>query len=537
MTTNTTLPLVVIVKWESCAVCLIKKRKDMTWNQNVGISAVQATPPSTQNTKGRRQSSWGPIIAALIFVIAIIGLAIIWSNHGTPWSNCRGYKEIAGIDKSLSVKKQIACLEQTDVTYGMYSFFNLLFTHLLLLSLLFLIISGCIALCMRIRKKSHSPFAERTLNQNLARFFGSIPMGIITLFIGIRSAVDFSPHATCLGNPWNPKITSPKNNYKFFASCLPKASYTKPIAYQGIQFFFVLLACAGAIMTAYGVVRLYKKHHATAAVQTVNQTQAQANDNSQTPNSASSLQSANQQIVNGAQQSQEAQSSTADAGWYQSPDGTLRYWDGTKWLNIPAPAGAQKTIQHTHHAARKNNALTWIQRLFLPFDATPAGFSGEKKAAVWSISSIVVLALIVSTTAIRIGATQPHISAEMKSARSGVEAVEAAERAEEAREEKEKEEKAAEELKKTVRQYEVKQLEDAIKKMADQDVSDGVLDGPILSTQCSPANGSSEDDDTSTEYSCIAVTKKNNDGTVSGYAFHGLINWDSGEMTYGLGRN
>ncbi|MFZ9728902.1 MAG: DUF2510 domain-containing protein, partial [Candidatus Nanopelagicaceae bacterium] len=36
----------------------------------------------------------------------------------------------------------------------------------------------------------------------------------------------------------------------------------------------------------------------------------------------------------------------APAGWYPDPeDGTLRYFDGEKWLDIPAPSNVKKTLK------------------------------------------------------------------------------------------------------------------------------------------------------------------------------------------------
>lgn len=83
----------------------------------------------------------------------------------------------------------------------------------------------------------------------------------------------------------------------------------------------------------------------------------------------------------------------------------------------------------------------------------------------------------------------------------------------------------------------VKQMEQSITKDARKDVASGVLDGPILYSTCDPLGGGSTDDLTAltTTFSCLAVNKKNNDGTVSGYSFHATQNWTTGSYSWGLG--
>jgi hypothetical protein len=83
----------------------------------------------------------------------------------------------------------------------------------------------------------------------------------------------------------------------------------------------------------------------------------------------------------------------------------------------------------------------------------------------------------------------------------------------------------------------VKQMEQSITKDARKDVGSGLLDGPIYYTSCNPLGGGSTDDLTAitTTFSCIAVTKKNSDGTASGYAYHATENWSEGSYSWGLG--
>jgi hypothetical protein len=97
--------------------------------------------------------------------------------------------------------------------------------------------------------------------------------------------------------------------------------------------------------------------------------------------------------------------------------------------------------------------------------------------------------------------------------------------------------RAADNAERQDRHAAVKQMEQSITKDARKDVASGVLDGPILYSTCDPLGGGSTDDLTAltTTFSCLAVNKKNNDGTVSGYSFHATQNWTTGSYSWGLG--
>lgn len=83
----------------------------------------------------------------------------------------------------------------------------------------------------------------------------------------------------------------------------------------------------------------------------------------------------------------------------------------------------------------------------------------------------------------------------------------------------------------------VKEMQKSITKDAKDKVSDGILDGPILYSSCDPLGGGSTDDLTAitTTFSCLAVNKENNDGTVSGYSFSATMNWTQGSYSWRLG--
>jgi hypothetical protein len=96
---------------------------------------------------------------------------------------------------------------------------------------------------------------------------------------------------------------------------------------------------------------------------------------------------------------------------------------------------------------------------------------------------------------------------------------------------------AADKLERANRADLVKQLEKSVTKDAEKDVNDGLLTGPILRTQCDPAGGSNPDDlgVKTADFTCLAVTKENVDGTSSGYRFSATINYDELNYTWHLG--
>jgi hypothetical protein len=78
-----------------------------------------------------------------------------------------------------------------------------------------------------------------------------------------------------------------------------------------------------------------------------------------------------------------------------------------------------------------------------------------------------------------------------------------------------------------------------VTKDAKKDVADGVLDGPILRTECTPVGGGNSDPLAAHtgNWSCLAVTKDDlSSGTSEGYAFSATVNYDDGSYTWHLGR-
>jgi hypothetical protein len=125
--------------------------------------------------------------------------------------------------------------------------------------------------------------------------------------------------------------------------------------------------------------------------------------------------------------------------------------------------------------------------------------------------------------------------------------VEADRRAEERREEQEQQdeqdaqevEEEADKLQATLRTATVKELEQAITKDARSRVAEGIVDGPIMRTECTPEPGEDPEDPSVTRasYSCIAVNEENlAEGTLRGPAFSGTIDFDKGSFTWHLGQ-
>ena len=81
-------------------------------------------------------------------------------------------------------------------------------------------------------------------------------------------------------------------------------------------------------------------------------------------------------------------------------------------------------------------------------------------------------------------------------------------------------------------------IEASVKTMAEKDVAESLLDGPILSVKCSPIGSGSTNDLTqlTSVFECFAANKDNGDGSQSGYTFHANMNWSDGTYTYGFGK-
>ena len=81
----------------------------------------------------------------------------------------------------------------------------------------------------------------------------------------------------------------------------------------------------------------------------------------------------------------------------------------------------------------------------------------------------------------------------------------------------------------------VDSLQASVTKDAKKDVNDGILDGPIKHTECTPTNGASDLLKASNTFSCTAVTTVDSDGTERGYAFAAMVDWSGEKYSWHLG--
>lgn len=161
------------------------------------------------------------------------------------------------------------------------------------------------------------------------------------------------------------------------------------------------------------------------------------------------------------------------------------------------------------------------------FESRKPRLTGKRLAVIAAVT-VVLLLIVGGTLKIR----HDHAVA---SAAARVEAQEkaAAEQAEQAKAQQD----AADDVERTQRESLIKDMQKSITKHARKTVADGILDGPILYTQCTPLGGGSSDDLTAITgtFSCLAATKENNDGTISGYSYSATANWDDQSYSWHLG--
>jgi hypothetical protein len=113
----------------------------------------------------------------------------------------------------------------------------------------------------------------------------------------------------------------------------------------------------------------------------------------------------------------------------------------------------------------------------------------------------------------------------------------AEERAEAQRRAEEKAERELERIELDSRRELEKSLRKSIKKDAEEKVSVGLLDGPILSVHCDPVGGGRDDLEARTgKYECLAVTEiDSSDGSMRGWEYSGTINYDKFSWAWELG--
>lgn len=206
----------------------------------------------------------------------------------------------------------------------------------------------------------------------------------------------------------------------------------------------------------------------------------------------------------------------AEPGWYPTPDGEKRYWDGYQWLSLPPPT-------EDGGPSRGASRRIWIWGIVV--------------AIVLIGLSIGVVWLIVADRNREQAAAEASAAAVQAEEEASVRAAEEAAEAEAAEESARQAQERADEREREYRQNAVVEIEESIGTMAEGHILDGLIDGQVLEVNCSPVAGGSLEDLTeqTTVFDCFVSTKDNADGTHSGYSYNSTMNWNTQQFTYGFG--
>lgn len=235
-------------------------------------------------------------------------------------------------------------------------------------------------------------------------------------------------------------------------------------------------------------------------------------------------------------------------GWF--PNQTNKdeevYWDGEKWTGdtrhvyrsttdeSAMPIDGDGSVEHSGAPIHTGT----LAEPAAPVEEVPVATKNRKRRTLLWVSLAAVLLLLLSggVTAAVI-ANNAHVEqvAELKAAaKKKADAERAAEAAAAAAAAKQ----VADDAKRAQRADTVTQVEASIKKMAEDDISKGIITGPVIGVTCNPVSGSTDDlTDTTTTFDCFVGNKDNGDGTQFGYFFNATVNWTSGQYTYGLGKS
>lgn len=210
------------------------------------------------------------------------------------------------------------------------------------------------------------------------------------------------------------------------------------------------------------------------------------------------------------------------AGWYPTPTGEHRYWDGNQWLALPPPPDAtplSPEMRPSGSGLKSRGRTKWL--LVAGAAVLLIGLIGGGIA--WKIADNERQAEAAAQAAAEQSAAAASEEQAQQEAAAASSAAAAQERADDA-------ERAS-------RLASVAEIEASVKAMAEGHAADGIIDGPILEVTCSPVGGGSTDDLTqqTTVFECFAAYRDNGDGTMSGYTYNATMNWSTGSYTYGLG--
>ena len=190
-------------------------------------------------------------------------------------------------------------------------------------------------------------------------------------------------------------------------------------------------------------------------------------------------------------------------GWYPTPSGGQRYWDGNTWLDIPEPQ----------------------QEGMSPKPENPA----NRKMIIIGISVVVALIAIflINSNVQQENARQEQIRIEA-SQQTKAEADQAAEEAKE---------KAAVEAEKTRRQGLIEELEKYLNETVVPDhIQKRLISGTPFGVNCDPVAGGSLSDtsEETTALQCFAQLVENGDGSYRGSFYDVTYNWTTGYYTWDL---
>lgn len=246
-------------------------------------------------------------------------------------------------------------------------------------------------------------------------------------------------------------------------------------------------------------------------------------------------------------------------GWFPNPSNKDEevFWDGERWTGETrrvADAGpartdvadeAQTVNEESAGPSGTSSDANVPHEAASSLDATPSGTSElppapRRRRRLIVVSAVILAALVVGGVATGVTIQNAHnqevAAAAAKAAKAkAAKAKEAKQEAEDAKAAKDAQD-AAERAKRAAA---VVGIQASIKKMAEDDIAKGLLDGPVLGVSCNPVDGGSTDDltDVTTAFDCFVGNKDNGDGTQSGYFFNATMNWSTGSYTYGLGKS
>ncbi len=211
------------------------------------------------------------------------------------------------------------------------------------------------------------------------------------------------------------------------------------------------------------------------------------------------------------------QAPKAAAGWYPTPEGGQRYWDGDQWTSLPEPPSSASSSEHSKKPARSRR---------------PTVLAGVVMAGVLLVAGGVAFAVkagVDQRAAAELAEAEAQ-AAEEKAAEEKREAEDAARTA--------RVERAIAREERAKRDDLVLQVETAIADMARGHIAEGFIDGPVESVGCNPVAGGSTDDLSAQTavLECFAAGPRDSSGNARGWFYNATVNWDTRSYTYGWGK-